>query len=106
MTQSKKKTVAKEVEAVEEITVLDVVEIVEVKESVSDFVWTDPSPALHDRLNILLRRRGITLEELITPEQTEGPEFFAKEIRLWVGFDGGTELTEEVWLKVLEKLER
>jgi hypothetical protein len=98
MAQNKKKPV------VEEIEVLDEVEIVE--ETVSDFVWMDPSPGLHDRLNILLRRRGITLEELITPEQTEGPEFFAKEIRLWAGFNGGSELTEEVWLKVLEKLER
>jgi hypothetical protein len=100
MSNNKKKPVA----LVDDSKVVEKVEPVVVEKS---FVWVDPSPALHDRLNILLRRRGFTLHELVTPEDLNlSEENFAKEIRLWVGLNGGSELTEEVWAKVLEKLER
>jgi hypothetical protein len=108
MGQSKKKPVVKNVAPVKEIIVLNEIEKSElVEEPVSRFVWVDPSPGLHDRLNILLSRRNLTLHELIVPENLEiSEEDFAKKIRLWVGFSGGSELSDDVWLKVLGKLER
>lgn len=108
MGQSKKKPTVKHVAPAQEIIVLDEMKTVELaEEPISRFVWVDPSPGLHDRLNILLRRRNITLQELITPENLDiSEEDFAKKIRVWVGLTAGSELSDNVWLKVLARLER
>ena len=108
MEQSKKKPAVKHVVPAQEIIVLDKTENVELEQKpISRFVWVDPSPGLHDRLNILLRRRNVTLHELIAPENLDiSEEDFAKKIRLWAGLTAGSELSDDVWLRVLARLER
>jgi hypothetical protein len=92
------------------IDVVDVIdtEVIEEPAKIDSpmFCWVDPSPGLHDRLNILLRRRGITLQDAIGEFDNNGEKAYSDAIRIWAGFEPGENLDELVWLSVLGKLER
>lgn len=108
MATSKKKAIdAKKI--IEDV--LDASDAVEVSENAetpsNEFVWVDPSPALHDRLNVLLRRRGAILDEIIKPSGDGTQKEFAQAVREYAGVDRGDgSLNDEIWLAVLARLER
>ena len=106
--QSKKKAVDATKIISDVIEASDIVEVVEPVETPSnEFVWVDPSPALHDRLNVLLRRRGTHLGAIMQTSEEMTEQDFAGNVREYAGFDRADGvLNDDVWLAVLARLER
>lgn len=106
--QSKKKPIdaAKVINDILDASNADEITLESPKTPSNEFVWVNPSPALHDRLSALLRRRGTVLDEVMGVSEDITPTEYIFSVREFAGFDRVGELNDEIWLAVIARLER